>query len=856
MLGVGCGFDTKGEGKIRMKSNVNSMPCFSYVIEDSREGFTDSMYALISAYLDPNVKGFPIFNYSQIRKAGTLIDGFGGRASGPKPLKDVHEMINAMFSSRIKEGKTSVDSRVITDLMNMLGSCVAAGGTRRTAELAIGNPFDVEFLDLKNYEKNPERKEYGRFSNNSIAAELGMDYSSHVERTINNGEPGFLWLENIRAYGRMSESPNYKDSEAKGCNPCLMEGELILTRGGPKAIETLIPNEDEVWTSEGWSKVKKVFNNGVAPVYEFKTNAGSIRLTNSHKILENGKKIEIGKADGLDVLSGPTKKRVNHAPEFVADGLVLGYGYKKEIRSGKKLSLLCIGKNDQDYFSSEVSFLIEAKSYEGHFSHKIDTTVNGDELKKPPERAIPKRYFSAKFDERCSLLRGLFSANGTISCADNSKRVVLKTSSPYMVKDTQYLLSSVGIRSYVTTNDSKEVKSSNGTYTCKRSWDINITSDRGIFYQQIGFLQKYKMDRLESILPSGIKTRPNKATYTIEEKTLLGDFNVYDIEVDNASHTYFLSGFNVSNCCEQTLESKETCNLVEIFPPNINSREEFLDVIKYAYLYGKSVTLAKTHLPETNQVQLRNRRIGLSLSGLAMFKEKEGIREVRRWMEDGYDRVQYYDRIYSRWLCIPQSVKTTSIKPSGSISLVAGTTAGVHYPINKYYLKNMRINIFSPLLEWAKKSGYRVAPEIKYKENKNGAFIPYESDDTFVVSFPVKFEGEIRSRSEISIWEQMEFVELAQGFWADNQVSVTVTFLESEEGSIKNVLETFERKIKNVSFIRNYDDAPYKQMPEEKITEEEYEEYVSNIRKVNMGDYLTEDAEGESGCANDTCTLI
>ena len=43
---------------------------------------------------------------------------------------------------------------------------------------------------------------------------------------------------------------------------------------------------------------------------------------------------------------------------------------------------------------------------------------------------------------------------------------------------------------------------------------------------------------------------------------------------------------------------------------------------------------------------------------------------------EGYKTVQHYDEIYSNWLCIPKSIKTTSIKPSGSISLLAGATPG------------------------------------------------------------------------------------------------------------------------------------------------------------------------------------
>lgn len=123
---------------------------------------------------------------------------------------------------------------------------------------------------------------------------------------------------------------------------------------------------------------------------------------------------------------------------------------------------------------------------------------------------------------------------------------------------------------------------------------------------------------------------------------------------------------------EQTLESYELCCLVETFPHNHASLEEFCDTLKYAYIYAKTVTLGPTHWPETNRVTLRNRRIGCSMSGLAQFIESRGIGELHKWCEQGYRAIQEADVENSDWLAIPRSIKTTSIKPSGTVSLVAG----------------------------------------------------------------------------------------------------------------------------------------------------------------------------------------
>ena len=152
-------------------------------------------------------------------------------------------------------------------------------------------------------------------------------------------------------------------------------------------------------------------------------------------------------------------------------------------------------------------------------------------------------------------------------------------------------------------------------------------------------------------------------------------------------------------CLEQSLESYELCCLVETFPANHESLEDYKKTLKYAYLYAKTVTLGKTHWSDTNRVMLRNRRIGCSVSGVAQFITKNGMEDLRTWLEDGYTTIQEWDKIYSDWLAVPKSIKTTSVKPSGTVSLLAGATPGLHYPESRFYIRRIRLSKHSELLE-------------------------------------------------------------------------------------------------------------------------------------------------------------
>lgn len=510
MLGVGIGFDVKGANKVRIYK-----PYFSeeniFLIPDSREGWVESLRLLLQSYTGTMRHGEYLvsdFDYSLIRKAGEPIKTFGGVSSGSKPLEELHKNIKAILDSL--EGEC-ITERAITDIMNMIGVCIVSGNIRRSAQIVFGSSDSIEYLDLKNYEKNPERANYGWTSNNSVFCDNNTDYTEAAIRTGINGEPGYFWLENAQNYGRMCETPNFKDKKALGCNPC----------------------------------------------------------------------------------------------------------------------------------------------------------------------------------------------------------------------------------------------------------------------------------------------------------------------------------------AEQTLENFELCCLVETFPHNHESLEDYKRTLKFAYLYGKSITLVKTHNKDTNKVLLKNRRIGLSQTGIAQFLENNTLETYRNWCDEGYKTVQQYDEIYSNWLCIPKSIKTTSIKPSGSISLLAGATPGMHYPENQYYIRRIRISAISPLLKSCQEAGYVTEPDA------------YDSS-SYCVEIPV--EVKCKTVDEVSIWEQVSLASFIQRWWADNQVSCTVTFKPEEAKEILPILQYGQYNLKAISFLPKTEKGAYKQMPYEAITKEQFEGLNKNIKPLNINS-LTQDSTPELYCDSVSCEI-
>jgi adenosylcobalamin-dependent ribonucleoside-triphosphate reductase len=305
-----------------------------------------------------------------------------------------------------------------------------------------------------------------------------------------------------------------------------------------------------------------------------------------------------------------------------------------------------------------------------------------------------------------------------------------------------------------------------------------------------------------------------------------------------------IAGYNP--CAEQSLESYEMCTLVETYLNRHDSLEDYKRTLKFAYLYAKTVTLLPTHWEETNAIMQRNRRIGTSMSGVANFADTKGLPVLRQWMDEGYGVVKKYDEVYSEWLGVRESIKTTTVKPSGTVSILAGESPGVHWtPGGKFFNRAIRFGNNDPMLPLFKMANYTVEPASESPET------------TSVVYFPIKSDAE-RAEKDVTIFEKMSLAAMAQRYWSDNSVSVTVSFDPEKEGEhVGTVLHMYDGQLKTVSFLPS-GNFTYPQMPYTQITEEEYEASIKKLFPIDFeGVYagLASDAIGEAYCTTDACEI-
>lgn len=833
MLGGGVGISVEHRfvsklPKIKKGVSIVHKPTkdASFIVPDSREGWNELLRRTLEAFFVTG-KGF---DYSTvcIRGAGEIIKTFGGVSAGPQPLIAFIEKISALLKTREGKHLRPIDA---ADLFCAIGEMVVSGNVRRSAIIVLGDCWDKEYLKCKRWDLQTLPKQRG-FANWSVVCDDIEDLHPLFWKSYEHGEPlGLVNRKNLQTYGRMGEK---KPDGAMGVNPCQPAWATVLTPDGIRTIGD-IEIGSTIWSGQQWTKVVNKWSTGVKQVNAYRTTAGTFYGTENHRIVSNGEKLEVGKAESIDTSTGPNRGRVNFDQRAVMDGLLLGDG---TFHAASNKNFLIVGKDDESWFD-ELPDLFLKESGAGPNYWTVQGKCDLGALPKTYDREVPPEYKSARPEAMCSFLRGLYSANGSIV----GKRVTLKASSIKVIRSVQEMLSSIGISSYFTTNKPHDVEFSNGIYTCKESYDLNIGTLVGkqLFAQCIGFIQPYKQAKLADIC-GGSSNGSSKKTFEIVEIERISEEEVFDLTVEADEHTYWTGGLLVSNCAEATLESGESCNLQNIALPNLDSEEEFIELAVLLHRYGKRVAMNYPHWDNSKEVVKRNHRIGTSLTGCLespLFNPDT--------LDKVYAAIQEENIKYSKELGIPPSIRTTTINPAGTISKVWDVKGeGIHPGFSRYMIQRIRFSANDPLIEILKQAGHYMEPQI----GLDGTL----DHNTLVVDFYEEMPSDLPCADEgYDTWKQLEAVKMAQKHWADQAVSVTVYYKREEIPKIKEWLAANYAELKTISFLPHQDHG-FKQAPKEAITKEQYEKLSAKIKPIDIekAQFFDVDVDGVE-CRSGVC---
>jgi len=223
---------------------------------------------------------------------------------------------------------------------------------------------------------------------------------------------------------------------------------------------------------------------------------------------------------------------------------------------------------------------------------------------------------------------------------------------------------------------------------------------------------------------------------------------------------------------------------------------------------------------QTNTIVHKNMKLGLGNTGFCQSLHKLD------WLSPTYEMLKKFDEEWSKEHNWPTSIRLTTTKPSGTVSLLTGSTPGIHPALYQYYIRRVQMGSKDLLVQTCKDRGLH----IEYKRQLDGS----EDHSTVVVEFPC-FSGENVITSEVmGAIQQLELLKLVQTNWADNSVSCTVYYHREEIPEIKNWLqENYRKSIKSVSFLLRSNHG-FQQAPYEEITKDQYLEMTDSLELKEM----------------------
>ena len=296
-------------------------------------------------------------------------------------------------------------------------------------------------------------------------------------------------------------------------------------------------------------------------------------------------------------------------------------------------------------------------------------------------------------------------------------------------------------------------------------------------------------------------------------------------------------------CGEIGLEDGEPCNLAEIFLPNISSKEELFDVSALLYKTQKAITTLAYPYKKSQDVIERNRRLGQGITGWLQATE-----EQLSWVDDAYKNLKAVDEKWSNEIKINKSIKLTTVKPSGTLSLLAGVTPGIHPAYAQYYIRRVRMGSNDPLVNYCREKGHKVQYDIGLDGKENHTIC--------VVEFPCETPEHATLAKEMTAIQQLEWVVRAQTSWADNNVSVTVYYRKEELPEIQEWMKkNYKNKVKSVSFLLHSDHG-FIMAPYEEITLDTYNKLKSKIKDgINFADSSNIDLLDSLECEGGACPI-
>lgn len=857
----------------------------TYRVPDSREGWVQALRrVLTSAFTGESL----VIDVSDIRSRGSLIRTFGGIACGPGPLSHLLRSTWNIVRGAADRRLSSVEA---LDITNHIGLCIKSGNVRRSALIVLGGADDQDFRNAK---KDWEAVLTHRHtSNNSIVfrswGEIErFNWEGLVEDNIHFGEPGILNLAKV-----WETDPN-----AKGVNPCLTGDTRVATqfglipiaelaRGG-KALKVTTDVRvqpdykvvlDNFYKSPEGGIILEADQQGIEirdAVPAFKTSDAeevfritmkhgySIKATKYHKFPTPDGFVELqnlSPGDTLLIQSAEGQWGSDGSEEIgtiigliEGDGNFHGENEKVTLRfwgeqkiladqvlpSCQKLASTIPSQNGREYTLGIVS--VEERDSCEITSERLAKALA--EYGYRAKGSVPEVIWRGTRECAQGYLRGLFAMDGQINWTKSKQTfsIRLSQSNPALLHDVQALLLNFGIVSSVYKRRDagmRRMPDSKGgmrDYWCEAQFDLVVAKQNAeTFANSVGFMLDAHRNQYAAWKNSWI--RGPYAENFLDVITTIEFVGVEPVfcTTQPSHHTFIADGIVTGNCGEQALHDREACNLAEVFPAQFEAETKPGVAFRLVTRYCLRQRLTPLSDPTSHEVGQKNMRVGVGLGGICDFDWKPG--QLAEWF--GIVRKEADD--YADELGVNRPITVSTVKPSGTTSLLNGSSPGIHAPHSPYYIRRTRIAKNDPM------AGAMIEAGVSYEEDSYD-----KSGHTWVFSFPTKAPHMKVTKQTETIREQFERQATVQEWWADNAVSATLNFdPETEKESLASCLREYVPKLKSTSCLPSA--HSYAQAPYEAIDEATYDRMMQGI---NNDHQLVKGGEIEiEECAGGACPI-
>lgn len=306
-------------------------------------------------------------------------------------------------------------------------------------------------------------------------------------------------------------------------------------------------------------------------------------------------------------------------------------------------------------------------------------------------------------------------------------------------------------------------------------------------------------------------------------------------------------------CCEISLRPNQFCNLCEVNASDITSQEDFEERVKVASFIG-TLQAGYTDFHYLRDVWKKTTEkealIGVGMTGIGSgVVLGYDMKQAAKISKEENERV-------ANLIGINKAARCTTVKPSGTSSLVLGTSSGIHAWHNDYYIRRIRVGKNESIYSYL---------QIYHPELIEDEF--FRPHDTAVISIPQKApEGSIL-RTE-SVFQILERVKRVSQEWVKgghrtgsntHNVSATISVKEDEWESVGEWMWNNRESYNGLSVLP-YSNHTYTQAPFEDCTKEKYEELMKSLSNVDLTKVIEMDdntnLSGEIACGADGCVIV